>query len=306
MATKKSRIQKSEKYLAHLLADGDQFYVGVDMETYEQSPSLEKYGLPKEFSINKSLLPNKKGPVSKVNVLGKFERKQPEEKTIKEVEIDYVNKYGTHVNYMREYNVYVKVLAHMFKLNFIFRENEHGQKMLVSPRLIFDNTVENNIKNTHAINLFLEVFGEFEVYTKDLEPAIAFNTKYDFDILPKGEFEDDDINYIVEGARRFVKKEEQVYAFQKRLRVIQEFNPTIKGKGPAGFWGYIVFGFPDRGFVILETMYNSNATYVFDIKTYEDNIGHDKQYILQNRLAKRRFYHHDNWENNIRAFLKSR
>jgi hypothetical protein len=298
------RIRKSENVLQLLLAVNDYFYIGINYEHFAKSISLNNFSLPNNYRHDQKFMPAAKGPITKSNLEGKLVRKQPEEKEVKQVLIDFINKHGTHVHYVRDYNVWVKEITHQFKIPLQFVENEHGQKIVVSPKLLFDNSYETNLMNTHVINLFYELFDDYEVYTENLDLALAFNKKYDFDILPKGEFEDDDLTYIVEGARRFVKNEEEVKSLQARLRVIQEYKPEVIGKGPEGFYGYIVFGFKEKGYVILESMYMGNASYQFDYDGFEELIKKNKQDLLSNKLVKKRFFHRDSWEKNIRGFLE--
>jgi len=299
----KKRILKSEKILTTLFAKNDAFYVGLPFEEVVANVNRSKYGLSANFTEGISMLPNPKGSTTKQNLKGKFIRKMPEEKTTRTVHISYRRKDGYHIEFDRDFHVYVRVLTHKFEIKFTCVTNKHGQKLLISPILKYEDTHDSNTKSTHIINLFLEIFGDYELFTSELEPAIAFTDRYDFDVLPKGTIEDDDIEYFVEGARRFLKKDEEVQAFQKRLNIIKEYNPEIVGKGPNGFFGYIVFGFKELGVVILESMYLGNATYVFDIINYENLIVKNKQEVLNNKLSKKRFLHYDNWETSIRNFL---
>lgn len=300
---KKKRILKSERFLEALLAKDDNFYVGLLLEDVQKSENLLKYDIPTTFQNGLSFMPKPKGTATRANKVGKFVRKYPEEKRTKTVFISYSNKWGHLIEYYRDFNVYVKELKHKYEIELSYVTNKHGVKMLVSPLLTFEQTDDSNMKNTHVINLFLELFGDFEIYSSELEPALAFTDKYDFDILPKGTMDNSDIEYLTEGARRFIRKEEEVKAFQKRLQVLNEYNPEIVGKGAQGFWGYIVFGFKKKNIVLLESMYSQNATYVFDIDTFESLMAKNKQDVLTQRLAKYRFMHNENWERKIRNFL---
>ncbi len=299
------RILKSERYLSQLLNEGDEFYVALGYEEVAKAALIAAYGLPKVFQNDLSLIPKNRGPVTKVNVNGKFVRKMPEEKTEKSVQIRYTTKKGTKVDYVRIFHVYVKELQHKFNVGFSTATNVHAQNLLISPLLTYNSVDGNlNIKNTHAINLFLEIFGAFEIYTKNLEPALAFNKDFTFDILPKGTFEDEDVDHLVDGARRILKNDDIAKAFQKRLFKIKSYSPEIIGKGPRGFFGYIVFGFPNKNIVLLESMYNQNATYVIDYAKYESILPMDKQQIIKERLSKKRIYHYDNWERSIEQLLQ--
>ena len=302
---KKKRILKSQRFLEALLVKDDNFYVGLLLDDVQKSANLLKYDVPTTFKNDLAFMPKPKGTSTRANKVGKFVRKYPEEKRTKTVFISYSNKWGHLIEYYRDFNVYVKELKHKYEIELSYVINKHGVKMLVSPLLAFEQTDDSNMKNTHIINLFLEIFGDFEIYTSELEPALAFTNKYDFEVLPKGRMDSSDIEYLAEGARHFIRKEEEVKAYQKRLQILNEYNPEIVGKGSLGFWGYIVFGFKMGGIVLLESMYNQNATYIFDINTFESMIAKNKQDVLSHRLAKSRFMHNKNWENKIRRFLSN-
>lgn len=287
-----------------LLKQGDDFYVAITFNDYVENRHLPKYGLTKNYVEGLTLTPRASGSVTKANIKGKFARAIPERKTVERKLIDYIRKTdGTHISYMRDFNVYVKELQHKYNITFRFVTNESGRKLIVSPPLLFDDA--NKVKNTHVINLFLEVFGEFEIYNAKLEPALPFNKKYDFEILPSGQLNREDVEYLVEGARRFTKNENEVKAFKERLDYIMDFKPSLRGKGSKGFDGYIVFGFPDKGLAVIESMYSANATYVFDLSDYEEYISQKKIDLIKSRNVKKRIFHYDNWKQSIEELLKA-
>ena len=302
---KKHRILKSEKILPAYLEESSTFYVVLAFEDYLKNPFLNKYGLPHRPSNDFTPLP--KGSVTKANLKGKFVRKHPEEKEDKKVHIKYTRKKdGAKIEYDRIFNVYVKELLHHYNISLSLKENAEGQKMIVSPLLIFDNSPAQNIKNTHVINLFCELFNSYEILTPSFEFAIPFNKQFEQELLPKGKLnEAKNFDELVEVAGRVIGGADKTHAFIERLKVIREYNPDILGKGAMGFRGYIILGFSDSGVVILEHLYHGNATYIFDANDYEKKIIKDKQEVLENGLYEKRFFHHDNWEPKIRAYLSS-
>jgi hypothetical protein len=303
---KQQRIIKSESLLSQFLRPGEDFYIGILWEDYLKNVDLQKYGLPTTFVNGQEMVPKAKGGATKANKSGKFKRKQPEEKTTRTIEISFINKHGTHVHYFRDFDVYVRELVHQFDMKFICRVNEHDQKIVASPVLTYTDQSDTNLMNTHAINLFGEVFGEFEIFDANLNPALKFNKRYSYDFLPKGELnKGENTKDVLLTVERYLKDPVESAAFAKRLFVIKEFDPDLRGRGPGGFFGYIVFGFSSKQIVILESMYHGRATYVFDAKNYEEIIIKDKQEIIQNKLMKERFIHNDKWESTIRAYLQS-
>lgn len=302
------RILNSNKYLSALLDEEETFYVGLLYEDYIKSPYLDKYGLPKDFVDNVTFTPKARKTVSKNNINGKFVRKQPEEKIINTKHIEYTTKDGTHVSYYRDFYIYAKVLLHKYNIEFTFKTNEHGQKVVASSiPLVYINDTENNMKNTHVINLSCEIFNGFEILTSKLEPAIHFNKRFDMELLPKGTLsEDGNLEAVLSIANHYVKDHQKQKAFQKRLLILEEYEPNVKGIGLKGFFGYIALGFSNLDIMLLESMYSENATYVFKLSDYETNIVKDKQLILREKLMIKRFYHDANWETRIRLFLNKR
>lgn len=304
--TFRKRIRRIDKYLQFYLTENENYHLGLLFEDYLKSPFLDNYGLPKQFPQNKYLVPAPKGSVTKVNQNGYYVRMQPEEKETVIRHIDYIRKKdSTHIEYDREYNIYKKVLLHKFKTGLNFVINQHGQQIIVSEILNYSKT--DLLKGTHIANIFCEIFNDFEIYDDKLNPAIHFNTKFEQIILPSGKLDNaNNFDELLEIGKRFTKNEEVINAYQKRLQVLKEFNPEIKGKGTNGFFGYIVFGFTDLNIIILETMYAGNATYVFSTDNFEQQVIKDKQTVLSNKLHQARFFHYDNWEVNLRKFMNDK
>lgn len=297
------RIRGIDNHLQFYLSENSDYYIGLLFEDYLKSPLLDKYKLPKEFPENSSIVPLPRGSVTRANQKGKFVRKQPEETEIVSRHIDYIRKSdGYRVEYDRTYNIYKKVLLHKFNTGLYFIINEHGQKVVVSEKLNYSQN--DSLKGTHIANIFNEIFNDFEVFDEDLNPAIHFNTRFEEIILPSGSLENDNnFKDLIEIGGRFAKNEDENKAYQKRLQILKEYNPDIRGKGSNGFYGYIVFGFSNLDIVILETMYAGHATYVFSTENFETNIIKDKQTVLNSKLHEERFFHHDNWELKLKKFM---
>lgn len=305
MKQKKVRIQNANKYLPFFLHENESFHVGLLFEDFIKSPDLKKYSLADRFVPNTNIIPTANGATTRNNINGKYVRKYPEEKTTKRVHIKYKRKDGTPVEFNRDYNVYVKILHHKYNTPLYYKTNKHGQQVIVSEKLVYDDSPENIQKNTHIINIFCEISNDFEIFNSELEPAIHFNKKFEEDILPQGTLSNDDtFKELTEFAGRYTKNNDEKKAFQKRLHILKEYEPDIRGKGPSNFFGYIVFGFTDLDIVVLETMYSDNATYIFKASDYEQNAIKDKQTVLTNKIMLRRFYHYDNWEQQIRTYME--
>ncbi|MES2265517.1 MAG: hypothetical protein V4520_02075 [Bacteroidota bacterium] len=305
MEQKKSRIQSAYNYLTGFFTDGEQFYVCIPFDEYLECKDLDKYKLPKQFVEGKPFLPAPVGPNTKYNVNGKLIRKQPEEKITEKVHIKYVRKDGTKVEFDRKFHKYVKVIQHHFRVPFMFQINIHKEKFVITPISVVSNDYQTNLYNTHTINIFLEIFSTYEVLTSNLELPLKFTRKYDFELLPKGNFDNEQIDHIVDIFDKFNNDPKERVALHKRLTIISDLKPTggIE-KGKNGFKGYIAFKFPEKGIAIIESMYKDQATYIFDIENCDELIQMDKQTILNQKLQKDWIFHHENWEEKIKNWLK--
>ncbi|REC44494.1 hypothetical protein [Chryseobacterium sp. 5_R23647] len=300
----KRRIRNIDKHLKFFLTENENYFLGIPFEEYSKSKLLTKYNLPQNFPTQKFIIePAPKGSVTKVNSNGKYGRKIPEE--FEEVirHIDYVRrKDQVRVKFDRRFRVYKKVLLHEFHSKISFVENLHGEKLVVSEQLKYN--FNDSMKSTHIANIFNEIFNHFEVYDKDLNPAIHFNTTFDQIILPSGLLTETGFDELIEINKRFTQDEEKQQAFQKRLQLIMSYSPDLRGKGPNGFFGYLVFGFSDLDIVILENMYAGNATYIFKSDNINKDIINDKQSVLEQKLHEKRFFHNDNWEKLISLYME--
>ncbi len=175
-----------------------------------------------------------------------------------------------------------------------------GEKIVISEPVRF--SIENHDRIRHIVNLFLEIFGECQVFDEKLSeiihsPLIRLNWR----ILPPGEYPWDRLEAFVKpvierapGGNRPV--------IQDRLETINSYHPSFHAMGEAGFSGYIVFGFPSKGIFVLDSIYTGNATYVFD-ERWEELSKMTKSEILSEHLQKDRLIHLHGWHDQVKGLL---
>lgn len=302
---KKKSILNANSHLQSFLREGEEFYIGLLYEDFSEFLDFKKYGFPENFEEGYSILPKGLGPKTKANIDGKYVRKKPDEKTSKYIHIQYT-KNGRLISFTREYYVYIKELLHKYNITLSYYVNKHGQRVVVSNKLIFNTDYHSNLKNTHVINVFCEIFNDFEVFNSEFEPAINFNRRFESELLPKGKLDARNFEEVIEISKHYTRNETEHKAFQKRLHILKKYDPDVRGKGLNGFMGYIVFGFSDLNLVILESMYSDNATYIFSMEDYENNIILDKQQVKENKFLLKKVYHYENWEEIINSFFQKR
>jgi len=163
--------------------------------------------------------------------------------------------------------------------------------------LVISEKLEVNAKNSelilHILNLFLEIFGECIIYDENLEISGIHIKKINWKILPKGQFSmqlfRENIEPII---AKLPKSSKRVIWY--RFDIIKKKNPDFIAIGQGGFKGYIVFAFPEKNLFILESLFEGNATYVFD-ENWESLSKRTKYEILSENLQKDRFIHKNNW-----------
>lgn len=300
----RTRVLNIEKELLGLVNISEIFRVGVyfDQNLIDRV-DLAKYGINNTFTEGLSQVPKPVKATTKANIKGKYVRKQPEEKTEIERHISYTRrKDGARVEYDRVYNIYTKVLLHQFNAPISFERDDNGNELLLSPHMTFDRTQQGNEKCKHIINVFLEVFQDYDLFREDLNPFFKFEKNFDEEILPSGTLSEartaSDLIGLVE---RHAGPEEAQF-FADRLDVFKEFQAIVKA-GSKGINGYMTFEFDGKDIIVAESIRRNNATYVFNKQGYQEEIMRDKQDVRKNGLAIKIFNHLDNWERNIRAFL---
>lgn len=269
-----------------------------------------KFNLPTKFSPGLRFQPKPISGKARENVKGRYVRVVPEEKTIIRKHVHYRKKNGTTVDFDRNYNVWKKVLEINPNFEFEFWENEEGQKFVVSDELIFSPDEKIDQSNTFYLNLFLQIFGSFEVLDKSGNFPLPLEKRLDFQILPPGTKTYENPDKVAEfTASLYGQSSETQKSFMERLDFINKFKPVVAAHGQDGFSGYIVFEFPDKDFVLVESIKSGNATYIFPKLDYEDLIKLDKQLIINKKLMIKRVNHdpdmgHENWRKKIWEILK--
>lgn len=297
-----SRILKAEKYLKILLESREKFQVGIPYEEYVMRIRDNQFSLPSLFVEGKSFQPKPRKGKARENVNGKWVRKSPEERTDKTILIEYTKRNGTRVSFYRTYSVYVKVMAHKYNVDLEFVTSPNGERFVVSPPLRF--VEENEVKNAFIINLFLQIFSGFEILDENLEYAMPVSKRFDFEVLPSGVFNDDRMRDLERaGSKVFSGDTKGQEDYSNRLKVIHSHDAVFEGAGSSGFNGYLVFSFKDKPFVLVESVKEDNATYVFDKDKYLDLIQLDKQTILSGDLHSKRIYHNESWKNKVSKLL---
>lgn len=302
----KKRILKSEVYLTNYLTLGEEFHLGAIFNPEKlQTLGLNRFGLRPEMKEGEIVIPSAVGPYTRANTKGKIVRSFPEEKIDITKRIRYIRKRDQRlIEFDRTFNVFKKELQHRYNIGLTLKSDANGDKVLFSPKLVFDNNDEDNMRNTHVINLFIEIFGSngFDVYRTNLNPSYRNAPTFDKEILPSGHLNNaNNFDELIEIIKRYVNQKEVNYLIE-RLELFKEYNPLIR-ESSKGFNQYFILIFEEKRIVVAESIKKGNATYFFNLDGYEDVIVKDKQTVISEKLMLKRFKHSDYWANAVRNFL---
>lgn len=307
MLLKKKRI-RSIKNNIPFLKEGQKIYVGINFSE-ELDKKIKEIGFS-STEIGVSVLPNSSiGSISNFNAEGKYikNKKLPKETAYREVEwhwkqwrgrgeTEEMSKtvYVPYERYQRDY-----ILPPSIELSILSKTD--GTKIIASPVVEYSEKNEKDL--VHIINLVLEIFGECQIFSDNLEeiiktPLIRLNWR----ILPKGKMPWSKLKGEVSPILKKVGSGKRAVV-ENRLEIVNGHGSIFCAVGEAGFLGYVVFGFPDKGLYLMESSFYGNATYVFG-NNWEELSKRTKADILKESLQKDRIIHQKGWEEKIDELLK--
>lgn len=165
-------------------------------------------------------------------------------------------------------------------------------------------TYENEPKDAvlHLVNLFLELFGKFEVFDESMElPASTTVKRLNWKLLPPGKYPFARTKEVL-GEFLTTLSQSDRPVVEERIRTITKFEPDFLAVGLGGFKDYVVFGFTKKNRYVLESPRLGNATYVFD-KNWPDLSTKTKKEILDGSLHEARVIHGHRWNKDITSII---
>lgn len=289
----KKRIQTLGHYLVGI-NDQEDFYIALTDLT--NMTSILRAGFTNNLNIGEQILPAVVGRVSNFNANGGcfIHRNLPKETVYREVDVkDWRGDYHTiDIPYKR----YPRTPIPSQNVELLVVNGANNQKIIRSPMLTKGVSPDSLI--IHTINLFLELFGECDTIQINLLPV--FNvpiTRLNWNLLPPGNYPWDILRNKVQQAIGNVGVNRR-HLIERNLESIAAHNPNFVAIGNAGFKGYIVFGFANKDFFILESLSSGNATYVFG-QNWVQLSQLTKEQIINQNLQMHRFVHSYGWEDQI-------
>lgn len=150
----------------------------------------------------------------------------------------------------------------------------------------------------HTVNLMLELFGECDMLTEVPEPPVSL-TSLNWELAPPPAADG-----VPPGLEAVVDdlppKERQVAEY--RLARVGELEPDFLAVGRAGFRGCAVFGFAERGRMVLESLYG-DETLVGD-RPWDEIARLGKAELLEGGALGERIEHRPGWETRLRHAVR--
>lgn len=180
--------------------------------------------------------------------------------------------------------------------------NSQGRELVISPTCVVYNPDSPSLL-LHIINLFLEIFGECEIFQENLQAMVNMPIhRKNWRILPPGIYPwkriRQELGEIV--AQAPCGNQNLIW---DRLQHISFQNPSFLAIGEGGFKGYFVLAFPDKKLFVLESLACNNATYVLG-DNWEKLSKLTKAEILNESLHKARLIHRRGWHQLIHELFR--
>ena len=297
------RRKNSIAKFARALNRKSEIFVYHAPEDIEQA--FQSVGLSAKAKLGDTILPKIIGKVSEFNADGDWlvRKDLPKESRVVGQRIwrwkEFRGRYGSED---RERTINVERMC--FPREFIPPPSLEMSVAIVKdkPRLVTPlatGTSDNLIK--HAVNLYLEAFGECHLTDRPDDVPIVTPTRVNWRILPQGDTPWDTAEKAV--TTRLPESEDQQQIIVERQRFICSFEPDSVFAGEGGFSDYLAYVFETKGLTVLESVTSGNAIYIFD-KDWRKMSQLTKRDILAGNLERDRIIHATGWHERLDKSLR--
>lgn len=306
MFIKQKSVRTVRKYLSAIKSH-EEFRVSVTI-TPEMKSLAERAGFSDDVRNGDTLLPNALGRVSRFNAEGKY---------IKRTDLPKEDRYITTIEWTWEQWCGRDQTETITESRDIYREcyqrefvpppsieltwiKKDGESYISSNATPAKSVTPEYLK--HVINLFLELFGECEIRKSNMSSYFPPKLRrVNWEMLPPGEYPWDRVRAFSE---KLVKDKHSRYSnvILDRQDNITLYHPDEVYIGTGGFRAYIAYVFKSKQLVVLESVIEGNATYVFGEDWMRFSVL-TKAEILNEKLQKDRVIHSKGWETRIQILL---
>ncbi|MGH6964605.1 MAG: hypothetical protein ACREE0_08970 [Phenylobacterium sp.] len=304
MLIRKTRVRQLGSYLGGLLP-GTAFKLAVDLADVAL-PRLTASGFA-GLSVGDALLPAGVGRTSRFNAEGKYvtHRDRPKEnRSVGRREWTRQEWAGpgqtrtvtTEVDMMRD--CYQRTFVPPPALELVVVE-AHGSRLIVSETMTWGQTSDEGV--LHAVNLFLELFGQCDVRHENLASLLPPNTRrVNWTMLPPGP---QSLQAVLAHVQQLISRNPPTIRgpILSRIRFMAGLGPDEVYVGNGGFRAYVAYIFQRTGTAILESVMPDNATYVFD-DNWQSVARLTKAQVLDGNHHVDRILHTEGWDERVRRY----
>lgn len=295
MKVSRKFVRQPKSYL-HAFSPGEKLYIAMQL-TDDLAKKMIPYGIVADGTRT---IPVPIRAATMFNSDGRWilRKDLPKEVRIVEHEYHIVDWHGNdHYGICQQKRMcYQREFVPPTKLAFMV---ENG--VIFSP--CFSNDESNMSKIKTAMNIMLEIFGSFELWTDSKQPALPpiKQQNVPWEILRKGTLDRTYWNNYVDTIVKN-RTEKQRTIIKHRHEHLWNMKPDFCVLGKENFWGYVVYGFSNQNIFFFESNQPDNATYVFR-GNWEEASKLTKTEILAGHIQETRLFHTEKWYENIRATL---
>lgn len=260
------------------------------------------------LSVGDALLPAGIGRTSRFNAEGRYitHRDQPKESrcvgrrewTRQEwAGRDQTRTVTTEVDMMRDCYPRTFVLPPALELTVA---ETGGARLIISEPMTWGQTDADEV--LHAVNLFLELFGQCDVRHENLASLLPPNTRrVNWTMLPPGP---QSLAAVLAHVHEVVARTPPTIRgpILNRIRFMAGLGPDEVFIGNGGFRAYVAYVFNGTRKAILESVMPDNATYVFD-DNWQNVARLTKAQVLDGRHHVDRIFHTEGWDERVRRHV---
>ena len=297
MIIKKKRINNIYRYINKEEIDNiKQLRVKVDELSQDKVINI---GFSKKLEVGEMVVPKVIGPITYFNVYGKeiINKNEKEDRDIYRPYhiMDWHGQYHDGIAYERR-KCYKREFINPYEMELIIVEQKET-KYVTNKEISKD---ANKLK--FAMNLLLEIFGEFEIIYNEEKINYGEIKRLNWNVLPRGKYPWEKLYPYIKNNLDNMQETKAKIA-KKNIEKITQYNSKFVAIGRSGFSGYIIYGFNKENKVILESMEIDNATYVLN-ENWENISKLTKAEILKNNLHEKRIIHTKRWNEEIETVIK--
>lgn len=302
------RIINPAKYLKEILKENQSYYVGFGIKELtsiaQEIPEIQQLidCIKTSYKVT-----GKKGPL-KENIKGKMVRKQPEAKISVWKHIEYYSKrFDKDISYDREFNIWEKEKLHQFELDLKLAKTPQGELVLHFPlfKMIDDKT--HFLKAGAAMNMSIVLGHYFMLYDTLFEPIIPVTKFRNKRILSAGARSISEKLQEIEKMLIDNNTGEKAQGNSYRFALLRDKKPNDVTMGTGGFNEYLMFEYEMNDLMVLENLKSGNATYVFNLETFDKSKTLDKQNASKDPSFLKRIIHDnmDDWGAQMGTFFNN-